>query len=131
MKIAAVTDDGSTISQHFGRATQYLVLTIEKKEIIQRELRDKVGHDQFHRRHESHQPGQPHGMGSGSHRKHQLMSEAIADCEVLLSGGMGMGAYQSMLQLGIKPVITDLREIDQAVKAYLDGTLVERTDRLH
>jgi hypothetical protein len=36
MKIAAITDDGITISQHFGRAPYYMVLTIENGEILQR-----------------------------------------------------------------------------------------------
>ena len=29
MKIACITEDGHTISQHFGRAPYYLVLTVE------------------------------------------------------------------------------------------------------
>jgi predicted Fe-Mo cluster-binding NifX family protein len=59
------------------------------------------------------------------------MSEAIADCEALLCGGMGMGAYQSLLKRGIKPVVTDIQDIDQAVMAYVEGKIVDRVDRLH
>ena len=29
MKIAVITEDGSTVSQHFGRAPYYTVLTVE------------------------------------------------------------------------------------------------------
>jgi predicted Fe-Mo cluster-binding NifX family protein len=29
MKIAIVSDDGMTISQHFGRATYYVVVSVE------------------------------------------------------------------------------------------------------
>ncbi len=47
MRIAVITDDGQTISQHFGRALHYLVVTIEEGKITQRELRDKVGHQHF------------------------------------------------------------------------------------
>ena len=47
MKIAAITDDGVTISQHFGRAPYYLVYTVEDGEIVDRELREKLGHAQF------------------------------------------------------------------------------------
>jgi predicted Fe-Mo cluster-binding NifX family protein len=47
MKIAVITDDGKTISQHFGRAPYYLVLTIEEGKIVNREMRDKMGHNQF------------------------------------------------------------------------------------
>ena len=47
MKIAVITEDGKTISQQFGRAPYYLVLTIEEGGIIQREMRNKLGHNQF------------------------------------------------------------------------------------
>jgi predicted Fe-Mo cluster-binding NifX family protein len=132
MKIAAITEDGKTISQHFGRAPYYLVVTVEEGEIIDRELRDKLGHVQFaNEPHEPAPPGQPHGFGQGSHDKHMRMSEAIADCEALLCGGMGMGAYQSMLARGIKPVVTDIWDIDQAVMAYVSGKIVDRIEKLH
>lgn len=132
MKIAAITDDGQTISQHFGRAPYYLVVTIENGQIVDRELRDKLGHSHFmNQPHEAEQPGQPHGMGPTAHDKHLQMSEAIADCEALLCGGMGMGAYQSMVARGIKPVVTDLWDIDQAVTAYAEGKIADRVNRLH
>ena len=47
MKIAAVTEDSITISQHFGRAPMYLVVTVEDGRIVSRETRDKLGHAQF------------------------------------------------------------------------------------
>lgn len=132
MKIAAITEDGKTISMHFGRAPYYLVTTIEDGRIVNRELRDKLGHAQFaNQPHEPEEHGGYHGMGSASHNKHLRMSEAIADCEALLCGGMGMGAYQSMVTRGIKPVVTDIRDIDQAVTAYIDGSIVDQIERLH
>jgi len=132
MKIAAITDDGKTISRHFGRAGYYLVLTVEEGQIIERELREKLGHGHFHKQaHQPTAPGQPHGMGASSHNKHVQMSQAISDCEALLCGGMGMGAYQSMMALNIKPVVTEFDDIEQAVMAYVEGEIVDRTDWLH
>jgi hypothetical protein len=70
MKIAAITDDGKTISQHFGRASHYLVATVENGQIISRELREKLGHSQFASEpHATEIPGQPHGMDPASHGK--------------------------------------------------------------
>ena len=131
MKVAAITDDGKTISLHFGRAAYYLVATIENGQIVNRELREKMGHNHFHNEAHAEQPGQPHGMDATSHNKHLQMSETIADCEALLCGGMGMGAYQSMVSRGIKPVVTDIRDIDQAVMAYAEGKIIDRVDKLH
>jgi predicted Fe-Mo cluster-binding NifX family protein len=59
------------------------------------------------------------------------MAAAIADCQVLLARGMGAGAYQSMAEAGIRPVITDIARIDDAVLAYLAGTLTDHVERLH
>lgn len=132
MKIATITDDGKTISRHFGRAHYYLVLTIEKGEIVDREMREKMGHNHFHNQahaEESHAAG--HGMDAESHDKHVSMANTIADCSVLLCGGMGMGAYESMKQLDIRPVVTDLINIDEAVKAFIDGQIIDHTELLH
>ena len=131
MKIAVITDDGKTISQHFGRALYYLVLTVEDGQITQREMREKLGHNQLSGEHHEEHSGVAHGMDAQSHDKHTQMASAIADCQVLLCGGMGMGAYQSMRALNIQPLVTDEREVDAAVTAYLNGTIVDRTDRLH
>lgn len=131
MKIAVLTDDGKTISRHFGRAHFYLVFNIEDGKITDKEMRDKIGHRHFADQPHTDQPGMPHGMDDASHQKHVSMTEAIADCEVVIGGGMGMGAFRSMQSLGIKPVLTDLDDIETAVQSYLDGTLVERSDLAH
>jgi predicted Fe-Mo cluster-binding NifX family protein len=59
------------------------------------------------------------------------MAEAIADCEALLCGGMGVGAYQSMKERGIRPIVTDIESIDEAIQAYVEGRIVDQTERLH
>ena len=133
MKIAAITDDGSTISLHFGRAPYYMVLTVEDGKIVHREMRDKLGHTHFvNQEHiEEHDAGQGHGMDSASHDKHVSMAQAIADCKALLCRGMGRGAYISMEQLGIQPIVTDIADIEEAVMAYAEGRIVDQTDKLH
>ena len=132
MKIAAITDDGKTISQHFGRAQHYLVCTVENGQIVSRDLREKLGHAQFaNEPHSADIPGQPHGMDPASHDRHILMAQAILDCKALLCRGMGMGAYESMKVAGIQPVVTDIVDIDEAVKAYIEGKIVDLVERLH
>jgi predicted Fe-Mo cluster-binding NifX family protein len=132
MKIAAITEDGKTISQHFGRAPYYLVLTVEEGRIVDRDLREKLGHAHFaNEPHESGPPGQPHGTDPAAQSRHARMAESIADCEALLCGGMGMGAYQSMQERGIRPVVTDIESIEEAAMAYIEGRIVDQVDRLH
>jgi len=132
MKIAIITDDGKTISQHFGRAPYYRVLTIEDGKIIEHEMRSKMGHNQFSSEPhtaENHEAG--HGLDSASHNKHASMAETIADCKVIICGGMGTGAYQSMQQLGIQPLVTEVLDIEVAAQAFILGKLIDRTEFLH
>ena len=131
MKIAVITDDGKTISQHFGRAPYYMVFSIEDGKITHREMRDKMGHNQFSAIGPEEHHHEQHGMDQASHDKHTQMAGSIADCQALLCGGMGLGAYESMRRLNIQPVVTDLRDIEAAVQAYIDGKLVDHTEKLH
>jgi len=131
MKIACITDDGRTISAHFGRAPYYAVLTVDEGRVTARELRSKLGHAQFSPQ-ESHASQQGlHGADPASHNRHVSMAAAISDCQVLLCRGMGYGAYQSMQQVGITPIVTDEEDIDMAVQAYLEGRLQDHPERLH
>jgi predicted Fe-Mo cluster-binding NifX family protein len=132
MKIALITDDGKTISQHFGRAQYYLVATIENGQIVNREMRDKLSHSHYaNQPHEEEKPGQPHGMDANSYNKHLQMSEAITDCEALLCRGMGRGAYESMKARNIRPLVTDIASIDEAIMAYINKEIVDHTEKLH
>lgn len=135
MKIAFITDDGKTISQHFGRASHYLVITLEDGKETAREMREKLGHAHFagqgQHAHEHEHHGAGHGHDAHSHQKHVRMAEAIADCETLICRGMGTGAYQSMQAQNIRPVVTDIASIDQALSAYLAGNLRDHPEKLH
>jgi predicted Fe-Mo cluster-binding NifX family protein len=132
MKIAVITDDGLAVSQHFGRAAKYLVVTVENGQVIERQLRDKMGHAHFSDEpHAEGKPGQPHGFDPAAQNRHMQMAKTISDCQVLLCGGMGRGAYESMRAQGIEPVVTDETLIDEALRAYIEGRIVDRTDRLH
>ncbi len=132
MKIAFVSDNGKNVSQHFGRARYYVVVTLENDQEVNREVRDKLGHTHFasEPHHEEHQ-GQPHGFDSGAQHRHVRMIESINDCEVLVVGGMGAGARQSLQTSGIHSILTDVLSIDDAVKAYIEGRLEDHAERIH
>lgn len=133
MKIAAITEDGKTISRHFGRAPYYMVVTVEDGKIVSHEMREKVGHAHFqgegHDHHEN--AGELHGYGPDADHRHGRMAEAITDCEALLCRGMGMGAYENLKTRNIRPVVTDIPGIDQAVIAYVNGQIVDHVEKLH
>jgi predicted Fe-Mo cluster-binding NifX family protein len=131
MKIAAVSDDEVSISQHFGRAPYYVVFTIEEGKIIDKETRRKAGHHTFAaHQHPRLAPGERHGYDAGSETRHASMAEAISDCQVVLAGGMGWGAYEAMRGYGIEPIVTDIKSIYEAVLLYLKGKLPNLVERL-
>ncbi|MBN2305698.1 MAG: dinitrogenase iron-molybdenum cofactor biosynthesis protein [Anaerolineae bacterium] len=155
MKIAVVTDDGTTISQHFGRAAFYLVFTIEDNAITAKELIDKPGHRQFAQLHDDpdhdqhdhehehdhdheqghdhghHHDERGHGFGPGPDHKHNLMIEPVADCAAVIVRGMGRGAHVAFAAANITAILTLVEKAEDAVKAYIEGTLDDNPDRLH
>jgi predicted Fe-Mo cluster-binding NifX family protein len=132
MKIAVVTDDDQTISRHFGRARMYAVLTVEAGAIVSRELRDKSApHWRSDRPHEEEAEGEAHGTGPVARGKHLVMLEAIGDCAALIAGGMGRGAYDHAAAAGIRPIVTSLRDVDEAAIECAAGRLVDEVERLH
>jgi predicted DNA-binding protein (UPF0251 family)/predicted Fe-Mo cluster-binding NifX family protein len=132
MKIAVITDDGINISQHFGRASMYAVYTIEDGKKVSKENRPKMGHQHFAGDHHAeHGHGQEHGHDPESQSKHATMAQPISDCQVLIAGGMGMGAYQSLKGYSIEPLITDVKTVEEAVNLYIQDKLPNLKEKLH
>ena len=96
----------------------------------------KANHNDFQReglggqhRHQDDPRGRSFGRHSGE--KHKRMFATINDCQVLLARGMGQGAHNGLQQMGIQPIITDIPEIEKAVKAVIDESIEDHPDRLH
>ena len=124
MKIAVVTDDHQTISAHFGRATYYEIFTIENGKIINRHAVRKTNHQHV-------SVDEPHQEGHSHNHDHNAMIESILDCDVLITRGMGTGAYNALKISEIEAIITDIKEIEVAVNAHLAGTIINHFERLH
>jgi predicted Fe-Mo cluster-binding NifX family protein len=119
-KVAFPSDDGKTISRHLGQARHYYVYTLDSGTAPQMERRDKPAHGSGHD-HEHHNHG----------TKHISMFQPIADCQVLISGGMGQPAYDRLTQMGIEVVMAGEKEIDKALTAYQSGALSTDMRRVH
>ena len=56
----------------------------------------------------------------------------MADCKLLIAGGIGWGAYDSLKGMGIVTIITDVDDIEEAVNLYLQNKLTNlAVERLH
>jgi len=135
MKIAVACMNEFAVSAHFGRAEKYMVYEIEDGQVRSKKMLAKPGHRQFSQQqpvghgHGSAQQGS--GFGHHASCKHEQMFENIKDCNVLLAGGMGRGAYLDLQKWGIKPIITDIADVEKAVQAVLDDTIIDHTEKLH
>jgi predicted Fe-Mo cluster-binding NifX family protein len=126
MRIAFASDDEQTISQHFGRARGYVVLTLENGRVEKRESRDKLGHADFGGPHQHH-----HGSDPEAKYQHGMMFAPITDCQVCVVGGMGAGAYENLESMGIRPIVTDIKSIDEAAQTFIEGRLKNHAERIH
>jgi predicted Fe-Mo cluster-binding NifX family protein len=132
LKIAVVSEDGKTVSRHFGRAMQYVIVSTGEGKILSREIRKKAVHADSAASEcgKSCSGCRGHGEES-SYDLHRPMVLNILDCSVLLVGGMGRGAFEALNSRGINPVITDVEDIEQAVRLYLWDNLPNLMERLH
>jgi predicted Fe-Mo cluster-binding NifX family protein len=117
MKIAFPSDDGETISPHFGRAQTYVV--VDEAEIAERETRDKAHHGSGHQPIESHRS------------LHEAMFAPLADCQILVTRGMGQPAYEEAVALGLEVILTSEETIEGAMDTYRQGALTSDPRRIH
>jgi len=119
IKIAIPTDDGETISRHFGQANSFKVITLENNQVVGTEMRAKA----------SHQHGD-HSNQNGVHPGQQMV-ETISDCNVLIAGGMGTPAFDRVTAAGLKVIMTGESSIHVAMQAHLAGTLENNSALVH
>ncbi len=100
MRIAVTYEDGN-VFQHFGHTEQFKVYDVENGQII---------HEM-----ELGSNGQGHGALAG------LLAAAKAD--ILICGGIGMGAQMALSEAGVKLYAGVTGSADEAVMKLLDGSL--------
>jgi predicted Fe-Mo cluster-binding NifX family protein len=118
MRIAIPTNDGSTISQHFGRSAAFLTFDIENGEIKDRGLRPNgMEH--------THEQGQCSAAGAGHEQhSHAGIVTTLAGCDAVICAGMGWKAAEALESAGIECITTpQAGRAEDAVRAYLGGTL--------
>lgn len=130
VKIAFAIDDEKTIHKHFGRASYYIVVALESGKIAHVETRQKPSY--AHHSH-GHKTANDivHGLDNEARTLHDQMAGVIADCEALICGGMGIGAYKIMEERGIRPIITDINTVEEAALAFTEKKIINHVEKLH
>jgi predicted Fe-Mo cluster-binding NifX family protein len=140
IKIAFPTDDGATISRHFGRAAFFQVATVTEGDVVQWEQRAKPAHGQ-HEHHESpgliqvavqeHGRHEDHEHDHGHNHNHGPIFALLDDCQVVIAAGMGQPAYEQLLGRGLTIYMTGEKTIATALSAYQSGSLETDVRRVH
>jgi predicted Fe-Mo cluster-binding NifX family protein len=131
-KIAIPTDDGETISRHFGQARAFLIVTLDNGEIIEQELRelpDGGEHEHHHAHHHDHDHDHHHGMGGNP--AHMAKFDYLSDCQVFIGGGMGQPAMQRLNSMGIQVALTDHKYIADLLEEIKTGQVKHNPRRVH
>jgi predicted Fe-Mo cluster-binding NifX family protein len=125
--IAVVTDDGTTVSSHFGRARYYEVLNFSDGKVTKRERREKAGHHSFG----PAESGQDHHSSPEHAQRHQTMVSPVLDCQAVVVRGMGQGAVEHLRRSNLLPVLTSLHTIEEVIGAIATGSLDNDPRRVH
>jgi predicted Fe-Mo cluster-binding NifX family protein len=101
MKIAVTYDGQGDVFQHFGKTQYFKLYEIEGDQVVKSEVIDNNGLG--------------HGALAGLLAQHHV--------DVLIAGGMGMGARNALASHSIEVIPGVSGKADEAVTAYLNKTL--------
>ena len=119
-KIAIITENGTRISSHFGRAPLVKIYTVENGQVLAEEERQKAHFTGDH-----HHDANHHHHGKGAQ-----MFQTFTDCQVLICGGMGQPALDKAQNAGLEVYLSG-GEIETALQQYLRGELISDPRRVH
>lgn len=105
MKIAIASQNKTTITEHAGHCQKFWIYETKESEIIDKKLLELSREESFH-----------HSSADAPH--------PLDEVQVLIAGGMGRGLMQRLARKEIEGIITKETDLDKAVSAYLDGSLV-------
>ena len=97
----AVASEGKNVTEHFGHCANFLIYNVENGKIANEESIPSPGH----------KPG--------------FLPNFLADrgVNVIISGGMGGGAVTIFNERNIEVIVGARGDAEEAVKAYMKGTL--------
>jgi predicted Fe-Mo cluster-binding NifX family protein len=109
-RIAIGTADGVSVCDHLARSSAFLVFEITDGVIQSRALRSR---------------------SSEKCGNHASFVEILDGCDAVICGGIGQGAWDSLVAHGIRPtVLAGPMQIEDAAAGYIAGSLTTTTDRV-
>jgi predicted Fe-Mo cluster-binding NifX family protein len=123
MRIAVASDDGTQIAEHTGRCRGFVIFEITGQDAAQVEFRK----NEF----TAHAHGECHGEhaqpGVDMHHSHAPLVEALSDCQVLITRGLGPRLVADLATQGIAVHVCNVAAVDEAARLYARGQLPRAT----
>jgi predicted Fe-Mo cluster-binding NifX family protein len=120
MRIAVPTNDGTSISEHFGRSAAFLIFETENGQIKSRRLKSNAGKH-------SHARGEHKDPSSGIHSHDDTgILTTLEGCETVICAGMGHRAAEALKGRGMQIVFAAPGLAEETVAAYLGGKLTAK-----
>jgi len=127
MKIAVASDNGILLTGHIGRCNMFLVYETIKDNIIGSEKR--INNFTLHKT-----DGHTHNHGGNEHNhqvhSHSALVKGLQDCSYLICSSCGPGLVNDLMSSGIKIILTDEMEADEAVKLLIEGRLEDNPEKV-
>ena len=121
MKIGVASNDQRSIAQHFGRTKGFVIVELVDGNITSRDYRENVFTNHLQQGEHEHQENHGHS--------HTGILTALKDCDVVIARGMGRRIYEDLRGVNIESLITDIATVDDALAAYVSGTLIDNPEK--
>jgi predicted Fe-Mo cluster-binding NifX family protein len=108
--IAIGTSDGRNVCDHLAHSASFVVIEIDGGALGARAVRDRFSE------------------GCGNHAG---FVEMLQGCDAVICGGIGQGAWDSLIAAGIRPlVLAGPMTVEDAAAGYVAGTLATTGERV-
>ena len=122
MKIAIPSDEGTYLSQHFGKTLGFTIFEVDNGHILKQEYRPNTFTGHALGQHQEHQHHGPEHEEHAQHSHNRILN-ALHDCEVVIAGGMGRRLVDDLTEAGKRIIITTQIETSKAVEMFLADEL--------
>lgn len=121
MKIAVASNDGRIIAAHFGKARGFVIAEVEGENVRTSNYRPNTF------------TAHARGLEGDEHTSHAHgpILNALSDCGVVISQGMGQRLYDDLTTAGVRVFVTHETDVQRALDLYVNGQLDDRPERRH
>ncbi len=109
-KIAIPTDNNVSISDNFGKARWFKIISVEENHL---ETLDYI-------------ENKTHAYDPESRQSYEAIMSALKDCEVIITRNMGKGIQEELQSVNKKVIFTKEIQMDAAVDSFIRGSQTKK-----